>query len=79
MKEKAWEIEFARKCQPLKPICIGCCWASNRTETNKTALLEEYQAVLFTNLPITISFNQQEKSPSNEKATPKLEKPVGKL
>lgn len=78
MKEKAWEITFARKCQPLKPVCIGCCWASNGTETNRSALLK-YQAILFTNLPIQIRFDQQEKAVACDKTTPRLEKPTCKL
>ena len=76
MKSKAWELEFARKCQPLKPICIGCCWASNGTEANRSALLQ-YQAVLFTSLPVTISFDQQKTSP-DVKTTPKPDKPTCK-
>ena len=78
MKEKAWEIEFARKCQPVKPICIGCCWASNGTEASKSALIQ-YQAVLFTSLPITVNFDQQEKTTSNVKTTPKTDKPTCEL
>lgn len=70
MKEKAWEIEFARKCQPLKPVCIGCCWASNGIETDRSALLH-YQAVLFTSLPIRINFDQ-EKTTTNVK----IDKPI---
>ena len=77
MKEKAWEIEFARKCQPLKPVCIGCCWASNGTEASRSALLQ-YQAVLFTSLPVTISFDQQKTSP-DVKTTPKSDKRTCKL
>jgi len=73
MKEKALEVEFARRCQPLKPVCIGCHWASNRADTNKNDLLQ-YQAVLFTSLPITISFDQQ--TTSNVKTTPVMDKPT---
>ena len=77
MKEKAWEIEFARKCQPLKPICIGCCWASNGTEPSRNVLLQ-FQAVLFTSLPVTISSDQENASP-NVKTTPKPDKPTCEL
>jgi len=76
MKEKAWEMEFARKSQPLKPCCIGCCWAV--TGAQKDALLQ-YQAVLLTTLPITISFDQQEKAANDIKTTPKAVKSTGKL
>lgn len=77
MKEKAWEIEFARKCQPLKPVCIGCCWASNGTEANRNVLMQ-YQAALFTSSPIIIKFDQQEIT-SNVKTTPKMDKPSCEL
>lgn len=76
MKEKAWEAEFTHKCQPLKPICIGCCWASNGTETNKTSALMQYQAILFTSLPIRISCAEQEKATSGVKTTPTMDKPI---
>lgn len=74
MKEKAWEIEFTRKCQPLKPICIGCCWASNGTETIRNALMQ-YQAVVFTSLPVTINVDQQQNTSPNLKTTPKMDRP----
>jgi len=75
MKEKAWEMEFARKCQPLKPCCVGCCWAV--TGTQKDVLLQ-YQAVLLTDLPVTINFNQTEKATADIRTTPKAAKPAGK-
>lgn len=74
MKEKAWEIEFTRKCQPLKPVCIGCCWASNGTETIRNALMQ-YQAVVFTSLPVTINVDQQQNTSPNLKTTPKMDRP----
>ena len=78
MKEKAWEVEFARKCQPVKPVCIGCCWASNGTEASRNVLMQ-YQAVPFTSSPITINFNQQEKTTLDVTTTPKTDKPACEL
>ena len=75
MKEKAWEIEFARKCQPLKTCCVGCCWAVNGAQRNT---LLQYQAVLLTAQPVTINLDQPEKTTSDIRTTPKAVKPAGK-
>ena len=52
-KAKAWEAEYARKCQPLKPIKVGLIW--ERDVTMETGgLLSQYTAVLLVPHPVSI-------------------------
>ena len=59
-KAKAWEAEFARKCQPLKPIKIGCVWTSGDQEggvanvTKEMEFLQQFEAVPLVELPIAV-------------------------
>lgn len=53
-KAKAWEAEYARKCQPLKPIKIGLIWECDVTMESGEGLLSQYTAVPLVPLPVTI-------------------------
>ena len=60
-KAKAWEAEFARKCQPLKAIKIGLVWecdvameTDNRVINEHSQLLAQFAAVTLAPVPIQI-------------------------
>ena len=64
-KAKAWEAEFARKCQPLRPIKIGCIWTSSEgaeqhqeggvvTVSKDMEFLQQFEAVPLVELPVSI-------------------------
>ena len=63
-KAKSWEAEFARKCQPVKPVKIGCVWlrrngssSSGEAEVSKQEqeLLRKFAAVALSKLPIAMA------------------------
>ena len=59
-KAKAWEAEFARKCQPLRPIKIGCIWMNRDQEgggasaSKEMEFLQRFEAVPLVELPIAM-------------------------
>ena len=62
-KAKAWEAEFARKCQPLRPIKIGCLWTSGGAEPQEGGVvtvskdmefLQQFEAVPLVELPVAV-------------------------
>ncbi len=64
-KAKAWEAEFTRKCQPLRPIKIGCLWTSGRgaeqhqeegvvTVSKDMEFLKQFEAVPLVELPVAV-------------------------
>ena len=58
-KAKAWEAEFARRCQPLKPIKIGCLWTSGELAgqtgiSKEMEFLQQFEAVPLVELPIAV-------------------------
>lgn len=64
-KAKAWEAEFARKCQPLRPIKIGCIWTGSGgagqhqeggvvTVSKDMEFLQQFEAVPLVELPVAI-------------------------
>lgn len=61
---KAWEVEFTRKCQPLKPICVGIVWTAPSSDTSSHNLLTQFAAV--TLLPIPIPTLQESGSNNGE-------------
>ena len=64
-KAKAWEAEFARKCQPLKPVQIGCVWsqpgplAGGGQLSKEQAFLQQFAAMALVELPIRIATKLQ--------------------
>ena len=69
-KEKAWEMEFARKCQPLKPIQIGCVWSRltvcegdqgvRGCELSKDEeFLRQFAAVALVDLPLSVETKKE--------------------
>ena len=54
-KAKAWEAEFARKCQPLKPVRVGCTWTTLTDNLSKDqSFLQQFAAVALTDLPLSL-------------------------
>ena len=59
-KAKAWEAEFSRKCQPLRPIKIGCVWSGSDNDggvasTSKDVeFLRKFEAVPLVELPVAM-------------------------
>ena len=64
-KAKAWEAEFARKCQPLRPIKIGCIWTTSGgtgqhqeggavTVSKDMEFLQQFEAIPLVELPVAI-------------------------
>lgn len=56
---KAWEAEFRRKCQPLRPIKIGCIWRLRATDdadvvSKDEQLLDQFSAISLVELPISV-------------------------
>ncbi len=65
-KAKAWEAEFARKCQPLKPVCIGCGWTSLSGEdgdnlSKDEGFLQQFAAVALADLPLSVAAKKETK------------------
>lgn len=64
VKAKAWETEFARKCQRLEPKVIGCIWIQPqttqpgeeaRTYSKAESFLMQFSAIALVPLPIPYS------------------------
>ena len=59
-KAKAWEAEFSRKCQQLKPKLVGPVWCTTRPageeseRTKDEAFLRQFEAVSLVEGPISI-------------------------
>ena len=69
-KEKAWEMEFARKCQPLKPVKVGCVWSRltvceagvGECELSKDEeFLRQFAAVALVDLPLSVETKKESK------------------
>lgn len=68
-KAKAWEMEFARQCQPLRPVRIGCTWtrlsAADGDEggnpSRDEAFLKQFAAVALTDLPLSLETKKESK------------------
>ena len=58
-KAKAWEVEFARKCQPLKPVRIGCTWtcmsAGGDNLSKDANFLKQFAAVALVDMPLSVT------------------------
>ena len=56
-KAKAWEAEFQRKCQPKKPVCIGCVWVGGGEGGEVCAdkeFLAQFSALVLTDTPVRV-------------------------
>ncbi len=65
-KAKAWEVEFAHKCQPLKPVRIGCTWTRLSADggdslSKDEGFLKQFAAVALVDLPLSVETKKETK------------------
>lgn len=74
-KAKAWETEFARKCQRLEPKVIGCIWIQTRpgeearTLSKAESFLMQFSAVALVPLPIPVPMSSKGESSTDKMET----------
>lgn len=70
---KAWEVEFARKCQPLEPKLVGCLWLhspppstaeapAQKVLTRDESFLMQFAVVPLVSLPLVPTASKGETS-----------------